>query len=226
MPTSSPTTFAPRSVRRRKIENGISGLADARLDEDERGEQAERERQQHQRLSRVPARLLGVHQRVDEDRQAGGHRHRAGHVEGGRAVVARSRRAGAAPAARPPGRSARSRTAPTPSPGASVSTPPSKHAHGAARRRPPRPRPPAPCCARRPRRRWWSRSTAPRGRSAPRPCPGRRGRRSAAARSAARPPRQRRARRTGRRPTMKIRRRPSRSARRPPSSRKPPKVSV
>ena len=39
MPISSPTTFEPRSVCSRKIENGTSGCSMRALDHDERGEQ-------------------------------------------------------------------------------------------------------------------------------------------------------------------------------------------
>ena len=226
MPTSSPTTFAPRSVRRRKIENGISGLLRARLDEDERAPAAR---------SRAAA---GVSVWVEPQpacsastsaytriARPGGHRHRAGHVERGGGVVARSRPAGEAPAARPPARSARSPNSTHSQPRPSVSMPPSSTpaappdaGHGA-----PDPERLVALGAlgeggghdRQRRRGDQRRAHALDGAGGDQ-----RAARSGRARPRARPPR------TAPRPTMKIRRRPSRSARRPPSSRKPPKVSV
>ena len=46
------------------------------------------ERDQPERLRRAPAGVVGVDERVDEQRQAGGDRHRAGDVEVARALVA------------------------------------------------------------------------------------------------------------------------------------------
>ena len=101
MPISSPTMFAPRSVRRRKIENGISGwrwrssmTRKATSRTDGAGEP------QHRR-GRSPAGVDGVDDGVDEQRQAGRDGDRAGEVKraGGRPRRG-SRRASAARAGR------------------------------------------------------------------------------------------------------------------------------
>ena len=84
-PTSRPTTLAPVRVGSRKIRNGTSGSGGSLLDRDEGADQRDRDRDQDDRLGRAPARLLGVDDRVDEQREAGGDRHRAGDVEVARA---------------------------------------------------------------------------------------------------------------------------------------------
>ena len=90
---SRPTTFAPVSVRRRKIENGTSGATERRSiatkapsSDDGRGEQADR-------LRRAPAGVGRVDQRVDEHREAGGDADRAGDVEGAATRTRRGSRA-------------------------------------------------------------------------------------------------------------------------------------
>ena len=97
----------------------------AQLDRDERGEQRERDGAEAERLAREPARVVGVDERVDEQRQAGGHRDGAGDVEVARAVVAalgqQARREDAA-AARPIGTLTNSTHS---QPAYSVSMPPS-----------------------------------------------------------------------------------------------------
>ena len=70
MPISSPTMLAPRSVRRRKIENGISGSRWRALDRDERDQQHRGAGERRQRRGRSPADVDGVDDRVDEQRQA------------------------------------------------------------------------------------------------------------------------------------------------------------
>src|SRR5215218_8405471 len=64
-----------------------SGLAP--LDQVEAGDQRQRDRAEAERLRRVPAGAVGVDQRVHEQRQAGGDRYGAGHVEVALARVAR-----------------------------------------------------------------------------------------------------------------------------------------
>ena len=82
--------FTPRIVRSRKMPgNGTSGAFVRQLDEHEDGEQGDRETEQHQRLGGRPAGVVGVHERVDEQRQAGGDGDGARDVEVARAVVTR-----------------------------------------------------------------------------------------------------------------------------------------
>ncbi len=225
MPISSATLSAPRSVRRRKIENGISGARCARLDREEDGEQRDGSGDQQQRCGRAPAGVDGVDERVDEQREPGRDGDGAGDVEVARlGLGAALERARAAPAARRGRRSARSRTAPSAS-----------RARSSGCRRAARPAaPPAPATApHTPSARLRSApsakvvvmidSAAGETIAAPVPCTAR----AAISHGSdwARPPASEASEKTTS-PSMNMRRRPIRSASRPPSSRKPPNVSV
>ena len=87
--TNSAVTLMPVIVRCRKMPgNGTSGALRAQLDQHERADQRERQRDQAERLRRAPAGVVGVDERVDQQRQAGRHRDGAGDVEVARALVA------------------------------------------------------------------------------------------------------------------------------------------
>ena len=106
MPISRPTMSAPRSVRRRKIENGISGWRVRSSIDDEGDQQDRRAGESQQRRGRAPADVDGVDDRVDEQRQARGDGHRARDVEAAAPSSARlstSMRGASAAATRPIG---------------------------------------------------------------------------------------------------------------------------
>ena len=69
-PVSTPTTFAPVSVRRRKIENGTSGAAERRSIATNAASRSHGGGEQADRLGRAPARVGGLDQGVDEQREA------------------------------------------------------------------------------------------------------------------------------------------------------------
>ena len=80
-PSSSPATFAPASVRSRKIDSGSIGDAHAVLDHQERDEQRGGGREHRDRPRGAPAVLRRLGDRVDEQHQPAGAGDRAGHVE-------------------------------------------------------------------------------------------------------------------------------------------------
>ena len=82
MPISRPATFDAAQRRHPEDRERHQRLLGAQLDQHERDQQGERQRDERDGLGRAPARRLGVHQRIDQDRQAGGHRHGARDVEG------------------------------------------------------------------------------------------------------------------------------------------------
>ena len=89
--------FAPVSVRLRKIPNGTSGAGERSSTNTNARDQRRPRAPEAERLRRAPARVVGVDERVDEQRQAGGDRERARDVEAARRRVAAL---GAAAAAR------------------------------------------------------------------------------------------------------------------------------
>ena len=82
-----PTTFAPTIVGSRKIESGSSGLRGALLVDQERDHQHGRDGEEAERAGREPVVLVGLDDRVDEQREAGRDEHRADHVEGADGVL-------------------------------------------------------------------------------------------------------------------------------------------
>ena len=74
--------LAPRIVLHAEDRERHERLAVAALDDDEGGEERERQRAEDDRLRRAPAGVVGVDERVDEQRQTGRDRHGAADVEG------------------------------------------------------------------------------------------------------------------------------------------------
>ena len=134
MPSSSPITFAPRRVRSRKIENGHERVARTPLDQHEGHQEHHRERPEHERLRGAPAGVVRVDQRVDEQREAGGHGHRTRDVErGARLVAALVEQARSDQRGRDPDRDVHEQH-PLPA-GPLGEHPAEQHAHGTARAR-------------------------------------------------------------------------------------------
>ena len=77
MPISSPTMFAPRSVRSRKIENGISGWRERDSITTKAPSSTTAAAMRASVCAEVQPARRGVDQRVDEQREAGGHGERA-----------------------------------------------------------------------------------------------------------------------------------------------------
>ncbi len=81
MPISSAIVSAPRSVRRRKIENGISGARERSSIARNAASSTTAPAISSSVSRRSPAGVDGVDERVDEQREAGRHGHGAGDVE-------------------------------------------------------------------------------------------------------------------------------------------------
>ena len=227
MPISSADDVRRRAACcSRKIENGTSGCRRARSISDERRRAATSETApQAERLRRAPAGVVGVDERVDEQREAGGDRDRAGDVEVRRATLvaalgqqARREQRG--------GQADRHVDEQHPLPAGPLGQHAAEqHAGGAARagdRAPDAERLVALGALGERRRDDRQRGGGDERRAE---ALRRRGRRSARRSLWARPPASDASEKRTR-PAMNMRRRPSRSARRPPSSRKPPKISV
>ncbi len=81
IPISRPTMLAPRSVCRRKIENGTSGWRWRSSTATNAASSRTAPAILPSVAEEVHPDVDGVDERVDEQRQAGGHEHRAGDVE-------------------------------------------------------------------------------------------------------------------------------------------------
>ena len=158
-PSSSPATFAPASVRSRKIDSGRTGLLRPALDHQERRQQRHGRRQQRDRPRSAPAVLRGLGDRVDQQHEPARARDRTSRVKppthGGEPALGHDPRR-----QEQRGRPDRDVQIEDVLPaGVAGEKAAGDHTDGRAGRRRARPRSRAPCCARRPRRTCSSRST-------------------------------------------------------------------